>query len=316
MTIKSNDFKILALDGGGAKGMYSLGALQALEDFIDDGPLYKNFDLIYGTSTGSIIGSLIALGWNIRDIKSEYKKVVPSAFSENSSTSRTQKLVEESERIFKAATFEAFKTNIGIVTTNVDFERATIFKSDIGQTYTGKASFKAGFGAQIKTAVLASCAAVPYFESVEFESETDGWVHLIDGGFVANNPSLFAIVDAVGALGLEQDKIKLISIGTGRFKEENPPVGQLAKIGKYLVDHYLPTDVFSKSLSASADATDKIVQFGFPNIKRFRLSCSDPSADFKTHLLETDVKKLDHMYALGRRNFAEVEAAFVGSWST
>lgn len=54
--------RILALDGGGAKGFYTLGVLEEIEGMLKC-PLYKRFDLVFGTSTGAIIASLIALGY-------------------------------------------------------------------------------------------------------------------------------------------------------------------------------------------------------------------------------------------------------------
>ena len=53
--------RILSLDGGGAKGFYTLGVLKEIEGMLRC-PLYKRFDLVFGTSTGAIIASLIALG--------------------------------------------------------------------------------------------------------------------------------------------------------------------------------------------------------------------------------------------------------------
>ena len=45
--------RILSLDGGGAKGFYTLGVLKEIEALLDC-PLYKRFDLIFGTSTGAM----------------------------------------------------------------------------------------------------------------------------------------------------------------------------------------------------------------------------------------------------------------------
>ena len=59
-------FRILSLDGGGAKGFYTLGVLHEIERMVG-GPLCDRFDLIYGTSTGSIIGSLLALGRGVEE---------------------------------------------------------------------------------------------------------------------------------------------------------------------------------------------------------------------------------------------------------
>jgi hypothetical protein len=56
----SKIFRVLSLDGGGAKGFYTLGALKEIEALADC-PLYEKFDLIYGTSTGAIIAALLGL---------------------------------------------------------------------------------------------------------------------------------------------------------------------------------------------------------------------------------------------------------------
>ena len=69
--------RILSLDGGGAKGFYTLGVLKEIEAMLGC-PLYKRFDLIFGTSTGAIIASLVALGYEIDAIHALYKKHVPS----------------------------------------------------------------------------------------------------------------------------------------------------------------------------------------------------------------------------------------------
>jgi hypothetical protein len=49
---KGGLFRILSLDGGGAKGFYTLGVLKEIEGVLKC-PLYQCFDLIFGTSTGS-----------------------------------------------------------------------------------------------------------------------------------------------------------------------------------------------------------------------------------------------------------------------
>ncbi|MDH4212277.1 MAG: patatin-like phospholipase family protein, partial [candidate division WOR-3 bacterium] len=69
--------RILALDGGGAKGFYTLGVLKEIEGMLKC-PLYKRFDLVFGTSTGAIIASLIALGYEVDQIHELYKKHVPT----------------------------------------------------------------------------------------------------------------------------------------------------------------------------------------------------------------------------------------------
>jgi patatin-like phospholipase/acyl hydrolase len=53
--------RILSLDGGGAKGFYTLGVLREIEGLIGC-RMYERFDLIFGTSTGAIIAALLVLG--------------------------------------------------------------------------------------------------------------------------------------------------------------------------------------------------------------------------------------------------------------
>src|SRR5437773_11789908 len=73
---KDNLCRLLTLDGGGAKGFYTLGVLKEIEAMLGC-PLYKRFDLVFGTSTGAIIAALIARGYEVDDIHDLYKKYVP-----------------------------------------------------------------------------------------------------------------------------------------------------------------------------------------------------------------------------------------------
>ena len=52
-------FRVLSLDGGGSLGVYSLGVLVEIERMLGK-RIHEAIDLVYGTSTGSIIGSMIA----------------------------------------------------------------------------------------------------------------------------------------------------------------------------------------------------------------------------------------------------------------
>jgi uncharacterized protein len=68
----SSPCRVLSLDGGGAKGFYTLGVLREIE------ALWQSFDLIFGTSTGSIIAALLALGHSVEEIHKLYKDHVPT----------------------------------------------------------------------------------------------------------------------------------------------------------------------------------------------------------------------------------------------
>ena len=74
--------RVLTLDGGGAKGFYTLGVLKEIEAMVGC-PLYQKFDLVFGTSTGAIIASLLALGHGVDSILDLYRAHVPTVMSEN-----------------------------------------------------------------------------------------------------------------------------------------------------------------------------------------------------------------------------------------
>ena len=73
-------FYVLSLDGGGSLGVYSLGVLIEIERMLGV-RLHEVFHLVYGTSTGSIIGSMLALGESVEAIRKRYFDVVPDIMS-------------------------------------------------------------------------------------------------------------------------------------------------------------------------------------------------------------------------------------------
>ena len=66
--------RILSLDGGGVRGALSLGVLESVERLVrerlgrEDARLCDYFDLIAGTSTGSIIAAGLALGMSVEEL--------------------------------------------------------------------------------------------------------------------------------------------------------------------------------------------------------------------------------------------------------
>ena len=77
--------RILALDGGGIRGILTLQFLQAVETeiearFGDKTRLCDYFDLIGGTSTGSIIAAGLACGMTVDALQSVYRSIGASVF--------------------------------------------------------------------------------------------------------------------------------------------------------------------------------------------------------------------------------------------
>jgi len=80
--------RILALDGGGIRGALTLGYLQRIEDILREEADNKEsfrlsdyFDLIGGTSTGSIIAGCLAIGMKVEEITKLYMNLGGKIFS-------------------------------------------------------------------------------------------------------------------------------------------------------------------------------------------------------------------------------------------
>jgi len=148
-------------------------------------PLCEVFDLVIGTSTGSIIAALIALGYRIEEIERLYFDLIPKIMRHRFSRGRTRALRAEAIKLFEQRTFSAFKMPIGIVCTNNDFERPMVFKFSVEQSHGRAATFKPGFGCTIAEAVVASCSAYPFFQMSRVSTENQGDQLLMDEGYVA-----------------------------------------------------------------------------------------------------------------------------------
>ena len=78
--------RILCLDGGGIRGAVSLGYLQKLEGILSERykipnfKLCQYFDLIAGTSTGSIIATALAMGMRVDEIMRKYVQLGKEVF--------------------------------------------------------------------------------------------------------------------------------------------------------------------------------------------------------------------------------------------
>ena len=74
-------FKILSIDGGGIKGLFSAAILEKFEEVFNT-QIHEQFDLICGTSTGGIIALGASAGKRMTDIVSFYENDGPKIFDE------------------------------------------------------------------------------------------------------------------------------------------------------------------------------------------------------------------------------------------
>ena len=206
--IMNDNFKILAIDGGGFRGAYSAHVLYRLEDEFQIN-WQEDFGLIAGTSTGSIIAAGLACGISAAEISTFYKKHGQDIFQKRplcwkgifASKYSTDKLRETLQQVFGDKKLSEIKTPLIIPSTDIGNGRVHVFKSQYHE------DFKRDKNEKVVDAILASCAAPTYFDPYKVSHYI-----LADGGLWANNPSLVAIIDAKKRLGIPYEKLKVLSI--------------------------------------------------------------------------------------------------------
>jgi predicted acylesterase/phospholipase RssA len=80
---ENKPLRVLSLDGGGMRGLYTATLLSSLASSLRGGKpvdIGSAFDVIVGTSTGGILAAALALGVPIHKIISLYRKVGPNIF--------------------------------------------------------------------------------------------------------------------------------------------------------------------------------------------------------------------------------------------
>lgn len=299
--MSKSDFKILVLDGGGSKGIYTLGILNELELKLNT-KLSDYFHLIYGTSTGSIIGSLLALGYSVKEIKELYLKYIPKIMCEKSRKGKSKKLAELGDEIYGNKKFDEFKTDVGIVALNYETQNPLVFKSNLKQAHGMKHSFVAGFGLTISDAVQASCSAYPIFDIKVLETENQGKIDAVDGGFIANNATLFALIDADKAFGVPINRIKVISVGTGKFVEK-PIKGFMSFLKRFKMIKFIERIIMS-----STNTNVILTKLLYKDIKQVRINNTYNAPEYGTNMVEDNIEKLEKLFQLGRSSYASQES--------
>ncbi len=211
--------RILALDGGGSRGLLSLGVLEKLERHLgirSGNPnafrLADYFDLIGGTSTGAIIATTLALGWRARDIRELYFALLPAIFDKPQvpgplrvlipafkNNALTKALKEHlGDRTLNSADL---RTGLAIHAKRIDSGSAWVLVNNPDWCYFNAKADSVGIpNAQfyLRDLVQASAAAPTYFNDVRIDlarkgNRVTGHGHFFDGGVSPNNNPAHAI---------------------------------------------------------------------------------------------------------------------------
>jgi patatin-like phospholipase/acyl hydrolase len=295
--------RILSLDGGGAKGFYTLGVLREIEGMLGC-RLHERFDLIFGTSTGAIIASLLALGKSVNEISALYEENVPLVMQKKNRHEKSEALAALATKVFGDQKFDAMKVGVGVVSTRWIIEQPMIFKTSIEQAHARMGTFSPGFGVSVSDAVQASCSAFPFFDRKIVTTDKGDIVELIDGGYCANNPTLYAIADAIMAWKLPPENIRVVSVGVGVYPTPRHPWYSSTRWTQRL----LSVRLLQKTLEINTQSMDQLRHVLFRTIPTVRISDTFEQPEMATDLFEHDLKKLNILRQRGAESFAKQEA--------
>lgn len=220
MSNDKEDFRILSIDGGGIKGLYSATILNTLETHYG-GVISDYFDMICGTSTGGIIALALSIGRETEEIVEFYKKYGPHIFPNHSKISRIYHTLKQFlhsskysnktlnlylKEFFGEAKIKDANCCVCIPTVNLDSNSPVIIKTDHNE------ELKRDGERLMREVALATSAAPTYFPIARLSKISN---NIVDGGIYANNPSFVGVFEALRYF-VGNDKgfknIKLLSI--------------------------------------------------------------------------------------------------------
>ncbi len=228
--------RLLALDGGGIRGLITLGILQRIEAVILEKTglaLCEYFDYIGGTSTGAIIAASLARGMTTADLITFYENYGrqmfdPSALLERYKYLHTaDPLIQQLKNVFGTTTTldpDDLKCLLLVVTKNVSTDSAWPVSSNPDSKYNDPNRMDCNLKVPLWQLVRASTAAPVYFpaEIMTWDKQMPSKATVfVDGGMTPyNNPAFLLYRMATEpAYRLNwtkgEESLLLVSIGTG-----------------------------------------------------------------------------------------------------
>jgi predicted acylesterase/phospholipase RssA len=232
--------KLLALDGGGIRGVITLEILAAIENIVRArlGPhavLADYFDYVAGTSTGAIIAACLSVGMGVDDVRQFYVSNGPEMFSRAGMLRRfhykfeQDRLASQLQQVFGPTTTlgsDHLRTLLMMVMRNATTDSPWPICNNPAAHYNDPRRQDCNLNLPLWQLVRASTAAPTYFPP-ELVQVGDHSFLFVDGGVTMyNNPAfqLFLMATAqpynlqwpVGV-----DRMLLVSVGTGTSPKAN-----------------------------------------------------------------------------------------------
>jgi hypothetical protein len=246
--------KMLALDGGGIRGLITLGFLARLETLLREARhadesfrLSDYFDYIGGTSTGAIIATCLARGMSVAEIQNFYVEAGPKMFESSNLLERLSSLYRSGPlQSLLAQTFgndnlmpEHLRCLLLVVTRNVTTDSPWPISSNPEAIYNNPTRADCNLKIPLWQLVRASTAAPVFFPPELVTLDNQHTYTFVDGGITPyNNPAFLLYRMATHASyqlswPAGEKNLQIVSIGTGAA--DNPTFKRTFNIPEDLV---------------------------------------------------------------------------------
>jgi len=244
--------KILALDGGGIRGLMTARVLQEIEinlpnpgnvDLSKQNIIIDHFDLIAGTSTGAILAAGLSLGIPLsaivnlyslrgrrifRPAVSRWSSRLGRAFTQGISHPKhsDKGLEEELKAVFGDSRLGDVKIPLLLQVFDAQEHEPIIFKSRSPDWEEDKALL-------LWELVKSSSSAPTYFPAHPLKYRDYEEPHaMIDGGVFANNPTMVALSEAFASSLISGDEeVLCVSVGTSELERQGLSIDEAREMG-------------------------------------------------------------------------------------
>lgn len=315
----SKPFRVLSIDGGGMRGLYSAVLLDTLVKRLRgkaDIDVGKGFDLIVGTSTGGILAVALAYGVPLQKIIDLYTTEGEQIFSNPMPKKKNglfalysplsfiswilkrSKAAENGRNNLREALYKQFGNNtIGklykdreislcVPAVRMSSKQSWVFKTPHLEHSTGHKKNRDNNYKLIDICLATSAAPILLpLAAIDNPDDNNRYDVFADGGLWANNPTLVGMIEALEITKSEKE-IQIVSISTA-----SPPSGATIKksdVNFGLIDWKAGMGVLEASLDSQSSGTAYMAKLIEPHLKAkvdiIRLAHSSPSDQQVMHV--------------------------------
>ena len=233
--------KLLALDGGGIRGMMTVEVLAEIEAMLrneldrPDLVLADFFDYIGGTSTGAIIAAGLAKGMDSAQLREFYEESGPAMFDKSSLLKRFRYKYEDEalaatlQDVFGADTVfgsEKIRTLLLMVLRNATTDSPWPLSNNPEALYNNTGDDNDNLRIPLWQLIRASTAAPTYFPPEEIRIGANRFLFVDGGVTMYNNPAFqLFLMATIPAFKVEwptgESQMLLVSVGTGYAANAN-----------------------------------------------------------------------------------------------